>query len=523
MANLLCDGDIKDLAEQINVVFCDICKDMEPLTSDDCFTQGKDMSVPDKFIVEPYQVEKCLSRIKINKAMGPDGIPNRILQENSVLLAEPVCNLWNASYRDGHVPALWKSADVCPLPKVKPPKRMDKDLRPISLTPVLCKGSEYFVREWMMDIIKDFIDPHQFGSLPGSCTSYALIESLHQWLACLETPGKAIRVLLLDYKKAFDLVDHKTLLMKMAKAGLPNFLLQWCQSFLQDRQQRIKIGNVTSSWSHVRSGVPQGTLLGPVCFILHINDLKTDCKHIKYVDDSILWECCSCTGEDSIMQTSADQAVHWTLENKMTLHCDKIHEAIIYFGHKPHNLKPIIMGGKEVHQVTTFKSLGLIFNDKLTWHDHIDAICSKASQRIFSIILLRRAGRPPKDLVDIYCSTIRSVLEYAAEVWHPGLTKHQSECLEHIQKRILKIVYPDLDYECAMSISGLETLYIRRENICRSFFKKICRDDHKLHYLLPKPTNIKTRSKNEYQMPLVKTERNKNSPINYCLFRFQEF
>ena len=117
-----------------------------------------------------------------------------------------------------------------------------------------------------------------------------------------------VRILLLNFSKAFDRFDHKVLMSKMARLGIPNFLIGWLTSFLTGRQQRVKLGEVTSDWTSVIAGVPQGTLMGTVTFLFHINDLHTDCDTVKYVDDSTIWDVCSDRGVGSKLQEAAAQA-----------------------------------------------------------------------------------------------------------------------------------------------------------------------------------------------------------------------
>ena len=163
--------------------------------------------------------------------------------------------------------------------------------------------------------------------------------------------------------------------------------------------------------------------------------------------------------------------------------------------------------------------MGVVFNSRLTWSSHVDYICGKAAKRIYLLCLLKRAGRPPNDIVSVYKAIIRSVLEYASEVWHPALTVEQSNQLEHIQKRSLYIAHPDLDYDDALCEYNLDTLKQRRINKCKCFFIEICKPSHKLNYLLPDKNESR---KLMYRLPKVRTERFKKSPINYCLFNFQK-
>ena len=203
----------------------------------------------------------------------------------------------------------------------------------------------------------------------------------------------------------------------------------------------------------------------------HINDLKTCVNDIKYVDDSSLWEKCQRSGEDSKLQQATDQAVEWSDKNNMDINADKTKYMEIYFGRSPLSLHPITIGGSEIEQVSVFKLLGLMINNKLTWHDHIDYICRKASKRIYFLVLMKRANKSASDIVHTYVAIIRSVLEYVCIVWHPVLTKHQSDQIEHIQKRSLKIAFPDHSYHDALLTCNLETLYGRRESMCKKIFQ----------------------------------------------------
>ncbi len=134
--------------------------------------------------------------------------------------------------------------------------RVEKDLHPISVTPVLSKGLKWYAREFTMDVIEHLIDTHQYGSVKGCSTVLALVELVHCWLAALEPNGKVVRILLLDFRKVFDRVDHKILLPKLVNAGLPDFQIKWITNSLCERKQCITIGSTASEWKQMKAGVP---------------------------------------------------------------------------------------------------------------------------------------------------------------------------------------------------------------------------------------------------------------------------
>ena len=166
-------------------------------------------------------VEKGLLKIKKDKATGPDRIPGWILIGLAGILAPPLCAIFNSSLRQGYVPPMWKSDDTCPLPKVKLPKGIEKDLCPISLTSVLAKCLEKHVCGWIMELAGDQTDPQQYGAVSGSSTVHALVEMVHKWHHALDSPGRIVRILLLDFSKAFDRVDDRILLDKLSRLGTP--------------------------------------------------------------------------------------------------------------------------------------------------------------------------------------------------------------------------------------------------------------------------------------------------------------
>ena len=465
-----------------------------------------------------------LTRLNPRKAKGPDDIPSAILKDNAVVLSVPLCSVINASIEQGIVPDIWKSADVCPLPKVSPPVNLDKDFRPISLTPVIAKIAEKCVKPWIMEFIENDLDPYQFGSLSGSSTTLALIELYHLWINALETPGTIIRILLLDFRKAFDLVDHKIVLRKLANTGMPDYLVRWITSFLCQRQQRVKIGgDCHSEWSFINAGVPQGTILGPVCFLLHINDLRTICDCSKYVDDSSIWEACLKDCSDSKLQTAANQAAQWSESNNMQLNCDKTKELVVNFTRSKKIVPPIDINGSSIERVHCAKLLGVLFSNDLTWEEHTQYICGKSAKRLYFLRLLKRAGVLQSEITAVYSSIVRSVLEYACELWHPGLTKEQSMKIERIQKRALRIIYPDLDYSDALVESKLQSLETRREQACNKLFVDMCKTTHKLHRLIPdvKTSTYELRNPNMLAKPKLRTLRAERSLINYGLLHFQ--
>ena len=186
--------------------------------------------------------------------------------EYAELLAFPVSKIINSSFKEQRLPKIWKFADVSPLPKAKLVEDLKKHLSPISLTPCLWKvAEECVVADYVKSSVLKVLTPCQYGAVPKSSTTQALMHMLHHWTKGCDGNGATVRVTLYDYKKAFDLIDHRILVNKLCKLDLPIEIINWIIDFLCDRSQSIKLfEGCYSEWGSIPSGVPQGTKLKPV-------------------------------------------------------------------------------------------------------------------------------------------------------------------------------------------------------------------------------------------------------------------
>ena len=295
---------------------------------------------------------------------------------------------------------------------------------------------------------------------------------------------------------------------------------------LNDRLQFVKLGN--SSYSDTgctNAGTPQGTLSGPMNFKVIINDLSFDEEYIKYVDDETVATVNPDPLDDSL-QIVGNELDAFCPVNGMVVNTKKTNEMLIYFGHKyPTSSIPCIqINGREIQRVSIYKLLGVVLNDRLTWDDHVVYIVDKASKRIFCILQLVKARIIECDIVLIYCAIVRSILEYSCEVWHPGLSGRQSRDIERVQKRCLRIIYPERSYSEALSLCGLERLDARRERRVGELFQAIKHPGHILNSLLIPRDDVvnrpSVRFNYDYVVPLLRTDRARHDFINYCLLKY---
>ena len=321
---------------------------------------------------------------------------------------------------------------------------------------------------------------------------------------------------MIDFSKAFDKIDHNILLLKLKVLGVPPILLNWCADFLTERNLRVKLGQAKSSWHQLNASVPQGTRLGPIFFLIMINDLDCNLPIYKYVDDCTVYEIIPRSSTTSSPQLAIDQITEWTEYNNMSLNVKKTKELRISFLKKPVQFDNLTSAGTEINIVDNFKLLGVTISSDLTWNTHIDVICAKASRRLYALRILKRSGAPLKDIMSVYSAFIRLVLEYACQVWHFSIPQHLNHQIEQVQRRALRIALPHLSYSHGLEAMNIQTLNQRREEHCHKLYKKIfIQEDNKLKNLIPVPKLHKYSLRTPRTFDLIKcrTERLKSSFI----------
>ncbi|PFX22641.1 RNA-directed DNA polymerase from mobile element jockey [Stylophora pistillata] len=276
-------------------------------------------------------------------------------------------------------------------------------LRPISLTPILSKLAEdRIVEKYVKPAVLQSIDPRQFGSIPKSSASQALVNMTHNWLVNTEGNGATARVVLLDFSKAFDLIDHSVLVQKLATYDIPSQTKSWIVDFLMDRKQRVKLAqDCHSEWRSVPSGVPQETKLGPWLFLIMINDLDTPADLWKYVDNTSCSEIVT-KGSENKLQEAVDDLSRQASIDGFQPNEAKCKELRIGFSSSNHDFEPQVLNGKTLELVISAKLLGVATSHDLRWNMHTSELSRKCSSRLYFLRQLKRSGVAPSEPVQFY-------------------------------------------------------------------------------------------------------------------------
>ena len=441
------------------------------------FTEEKDGPLPffegyefeselRNFEITTESVKKLLTNLNKNKASGPDEIPPSILVDAANELAVPISILFRKSLASGRIPTEWKMANVSPIFK-KGAKSAVNNYRPVSLTCVLCKTMEKLIREQILQhlVKNNIISPHQHGFVPGRSCMTQLLESMDEWTNIIENNG-SIDVIYTDFQKAFDSVPHKRLAQKLESCGIDGNVLAWVKDFLAERKQTVVINGIKSSEGKVTSGIPQGSVLGPLLFVIYINDLPRGLKTVAkmFADDTKVFAR-SDTDDGAInLQKDIDELQNWSDKWLLKFHPDKC--CVLKIGKD--NGNKYEMGDMNKGSRTTLKEtqkekdLGVIIDNKLSFKDHVAHATARANRMVG---LIRRSFDylNERTFVLLFKSMVRPLLEYGNNVWQPLLKGLQSD-VEDVQRRATKTLshLRDKPYPERLRILKLPCLEHRR-------------------------------------------------------------
>lgn len=415
----------------------------------------------------PFEVESVLKSLKLGKATGPDAINNRVLKELSQPLSFPLSDLFNFSLTSGKVPLIWKEANVTPIFKKDDPSVVS-NYRPISLLSAVGKVLEKIVHKHLFNFIRDndILTTLQSGFIPGDSTVNQLVDIYNTFCQSLDQ-GKEVRAVFCDISKAFDRVWHRGLLYKLESVGISGSFLAWLMDYLKDRKQRVVLPGSASSWAPLKAGVPQGSILGPILFLIYINDIVDDIhSSIRlFADDTSLYIIVD-NPVHAADELNADLAkIHsWATKWLVSFNPAKTDSMVLSRKHNKPLHPPLNMNQHLINDVNFHKHLGLTFSKDCSWHDHIELVKAKAWLRI-NIMRRLKFQLDRKSLQTIFISFIRPLLEYANVVWD-NCTQQQSNDLEKIQNEAARIVTGATklaSIQSLLSDTGWESLASRRE------------------------------------------------------------
>ena len=398
-----------------------------------------------KVVFWPKQVKKQLQKLDVNKASGPDGIPALVLRNAAAELASPLARLFQLCFNKGHMPAQWKVADVIPCYK-KGDKHTPSNYRPISLLSVLSKVMERLINKAMWKHLDNhkLISDQQFGFRAGHSTSDALTYVAQRLTNTINNREEA-RVVCLDISKAFDRVWHPGLLAKLRAVGFTGKLLDWLTDYLKARSMKVVLNGKSSSIKLINAGVPQGSILGPLLFIIFIDDmtLGLSSTSILYADDVTLMSCIKSKEDRILAAASLNQDLcyieNWATSWNVLFGAAKCKTITISNRRDAQDGHPSLQFfGTSLTETETVELLGLSLSKDLSWKHDVTNMAKSAAQRTG---LLRRVAPYllPAQRAMIYKAIIRSKMEYSSTAWY-GATPTSLAQLDAVQRRAIRII-----------------------------------------------------------------------------------
>jgi hypothetical protein len=429
----------------------------------------------DVLTIQEEGVAKLLRNLNASKASGPDEIPSKVLKNCASILAAPLTCIFNRSLETGTLPSDWLTANVSCIYK-KGDRNRAENYRPVSLTSVACKLLEHCICRHLWTHLErnDILTNRNHGFRSGYSCETQLLTTMHD-LQKTNDAGIQSDVIILDFSKAFDTVPHPQLLLKLEHYGVRGQLHKWIASFLTQRTMKVVLEGQSSEEAAVESGVPQGTVLGPLLFLCHINDLPESVNSTVrlFADDCLLYRAIHSMQDHIALQEDLKKLEGWAKEWGMRFNARKCYTMQT----KTNSSFLYQLDGHILQQVPENPYLGVQIAANLKWSAHTNYVGKKANSILG--FLRRNLGNCPKECRRLaYITLVRSVLDYGAIVWSPYLEKDITK-LERVQKQAARFItkdYSSRETGCVTNMLkelGLHSLQERRRQQRLSMLYKI--------------------------------------------------
>ena len=395
-----------------------------------------------------------LKSLNPGKSTGPDGWHPYLLLCLADELYAPLRILYNKSLIEGVLPSQWLEACITAIHK--------KGLKS-EITSVICKIMESIIRDHNVTYMSSnkLFSTAQHGFVPSRNCMTNLLLSMEDWAAALEY-GYSIDIIYTDFAKAFDPVPHKRLFAKLQSIGVQGQLLRWTEAFLTGRRHRVSLSGELSNWTDVTSGIPQGSVLGPILFVIFLNDMpnvvKNCCK--LFADDAKLYRPVLSEADTQSLQSDINILMEWSSTWQLPFNemkCKRMHLG------RGNNSRPYHMNDHILENVTEEKNLGVTVDHQLKFHTHTSAAIKKANS-ILGLIKRSFSVKDKSTLPSLYMSMVRPHLEYGNTIWGPHF-KQDMKAIERVQKRATRMIptLKDRRYTERLKALDLPSLEYRRK------------------------------------------------------------
>ena len=474
-------------------------------------------------------VHKVIKSLPINKSSGVRSLSTRLLRDGFLCMIVEFTHLINECLRLSVMPTKWKKGTITPMPKGKVTANPN-DWRPVSVLPFPSKIIERIVNHQIVYHFEcnSYICPNQHGFRKGFSTSTAVFDYV-QFLYDNYDAIKGSSSIFIDYSRAFDTIDHEILCEKLKLYGLDEVSLKWFKNYLSDRTQVVRVDNNLSHTSHIKMGVPQGSIVGPFLFIVYINDLVSECisenvSMLLYADDTILYTACD-TVEDATRtnQIALDKLCNWCSINRLSLNIKKTKHMVVRHNREKSidgiDICDVFIKGEKLENVSSYKYLGVTVDDHLSFTDFINQKYNKANVRLYQLKRLR-----PFITNDIACriykQTILPLVDYAdfmiestCPSTYEKLLKLQEKAISYIDNNTNKT----LSYDELLKIYNVQPLKLRwREHILCLMYRQ-SKKKKRLEIKRPR-INLRSNNKVKFKKPLMRTyELYLKSPLCRCI------